>query len=379
MSTHWLPRFTVIFLTLLTAAGAQSNTPAEAIALEQKGRLPQAAEAWRSFIAAHPRDAAAYASLGVVLAKQQEYPEAVTAYKKALSLDPRLPGIELNLGLAEFKQGHFHAAIVPLEAVVAKDSGNFQARTLLGLSYYGDKQFAKAIESLKVVVQADPANTEMQQVMAQSCLWAGQYQCALDGFRQILTTQPNSAAAHVLIGEALDGLGKTQEAITEFQRAVQVAPHEPNVHFGLGFLYWKTQDYKKAQEEFQAELANVGDSAQAWAYLGDTEMKLGNREKAALDLNKAIQLHSDIRLAYIDRGILLLEEKKYKDAIADFRKAIEIDPGQPDAHYRLARVYQALGESSEAEKEFALVRQLRQELDTRLTPKMSSEPPALQP
>src|SRR5580765_7726945 len=142
MSTHWLSKLAVIFLALLATSWAQSNTPAAAVALEQKGDWPQAAQAWRSFIAAHPRDAAAYASLGVVLAKQQKYPEAVTAYKKALSLDARLPGIELNLGLAEFKQGHFHAAIVPLEAVVAKDSGNFQARTLLGLSYYGDKQFA---------------------------------------------------------------------------------------------------------------------------------------------------------------------------------------------------------------------------------------------
>jgi tetratricopeptide (TPR) repeat protein len=379
MPTHWLSKLTVIFLALLATSWAQSNTPAAAVALEQKGDLPQAAQAWRSFIAAHPRDAGAYASLGVVLAKQQKYPEAAAAYKKALSLDPKLPGIEMNLGLAEFKQGHFHAAIEPLKAVASRDAGNFQAHTLLGLSYYGDKQYVKAIESLKVAVQVDPANVELQQIVAQSCLWAGQYQCALDGFRQILMTQPNSAAAHVLIGEALDGLGKTPEAIAEFRLAAQVSPREPNVHFGLGFLYWKSQDYEKAKAEFRAELANDGDSAQAWAYLGDTEMKLGNREAAASDLNKAIQLRSDIRLAYIDRGIMLSEENKYKDAIADFRKAIELDPGQPDAHYRLARAYQALGESTEAEKEFKRVQQLRQELDTRLTPKMSSAPPALQP
>jgi len=379
MSTHRIPTLTIVLLALLSMARAQTSTPAEAIALEQKGDLPQAADAWRSFIAAHPRDAAAYASLGVVLARQQRYPEAVTAYKKALSLDSKLPGIELNLGLAEFKQGHFRAAIVPLKAVVARDAGNVQARTLLGLSFYGDKQFAEAVATLKVVVQANPDNAQLQQVMAQSCLWSGQYQCALDGFQQILRTQPNSAAAHVLIGEALDGMGKTQEAIAEFKLAAQVAPREPNVHFGLGFLYWKLHEYEKAKEEFQTELANDADNAQAWAYLGDTEMKLGNREKATSGINKALQLRNDIRLAYIDRGILLSEENKHKDALADFRKAIALDPEQPDAHYRLARAYQALGESSEAEKEFALARQLRQELDTKLTPKMSSAPPALQP
>lgn len=372
-------RLAVVFLALVASSWAQSNTPAAALAFEQKGDLPHAAQAWRSFIAVHPRDAGAYASLGVVLAKQQKYPEAVAAYKKALSLDPTLPGIEMNLGLAEFKQGHFHAAIEPLKAVATREPGNFQAHTLLGLSYYSDKQYTKAVESLEVAVQADPTNVELRHIVAQSCLWAGQYQCALDGFRQILLTQPNSAAAHVLVGEALDGLGETPEAIAEFQQAAQVSPHEPNVHFGLGFLYWKSQDYARAKAEFQAELANDGNNAQAWAYLGDTEIKLGNQENAASALNKAIQLQSDIRLAYIDLGIVLSEQNKYKDAIADFRKAVELDPGQPDAHYRLARAYQALGEKNEAEKEFARVQRLRQELDNRLTPKMSSAPPALQP
>src|SRR5437762_5666941 len=47
----------------------------------------------------------AFASLGVILSKEQKYPEAASAYKKALALNPKLPGVQLNLGLAEFKQG----------------------------------------------------------------------------------------------------------------------------------------------------------------------------------------------------------------------------------------------------------------------------------
>jgi hypothetical protein len=39
MSTHWLSKLTVIFLALLATSWAQSNTPAAAVALEQKGIL----------------------------------------------------------------------------------------------------------------------------------------------------------------------------------------------------------------------------------------------------------------------------------------------------------------------------------------------------
>lgn len=371
-------RALALFILLSLTASAQRNSPSNAIALEHEGKLAEAADSWRAFLRQHSNDAAAYASLGVVLSKQQKYTKAVEAYRKALQLNPKLSGIQLNLGLAEFKEGNFHAAIGPLNAVLAKDASNMQARTLLGMSYYGDKQFANAAKHLKVAAQAEPGNGELQHLLAQSCLWAGEYTCALDGFRQIQQSQPDSAAAHILVGEALDGLGKTPEAITEFQKAVQVSPREPNVHFGLGFLYWKSHQYDQAKQEFETELTNDPGNAQALAYLGDTEMKSGNRESATSLLRKAVALRTDIRIAYIDLGLLLMQDKKHKEAVSEFQEAIKLDPNEPDAHYRLAHAYQALGQTAEAAKEFNLVQKLHAESDIKLTPKMSSAPPALQ-
>jgi len=366
----------LILFSVVTAA--QKDSAADAILLEREGKLAESADAWRIFIRQHANDASAYASLGVVLSKQQRYAEAVGAYKKALQLNPKLPGIRMNLGLAEFKQGHFRAAIAPLNTALANDAGNMQARTLLGMSYYGDKQFGNAAKHLQVAAASDPDNPELQHLLAQSCLWAGQYQCAVDGFRQLLRVQPDSAATHILVGEALDGLGKTPEAIAEFEEAARVSPREPNVHFGLGFLYWKSHEYEKAKLAFETELRNDPDNAQALAYLGDTEMELGNREQATSLLTKAVALKSDIRIAHIDLGVLLLQDKRYKEAVSEFQKAIKLDPKQPDAHYRLAHAYQGLGQTAEADKEFQLVQQLHAERDTKLTPKMSSAPPALQ-
>src|SRR5205807_10389613 len=91
----------------------QASGPSDAAALEQQGKFFEAAEIWRAVTEHNPHDAAAFASLGIDLARQQKYAEAVPAYQKALALNPRLPGIQLNLGLAEFKQGHFEAAIAP--------------------------------------------------------------------------------------------------------------------------------------------------------------------------------------------------------------------------------------------------------------------------
>jgi tetratricopeptide (TPR) repeat protein len=81
---------------------AQQSFPSDAIGLEQQGKLAEAATAWRSIVARNPKDAAAFASLGLVLSEQEQYAEAVPAYRRAIALNPKLRGVSLNLGLALF-------------------------------------------------------------------------------------------------------------------------------------------------------------------------------------------------------------------------------------------------------------------------------------
>jgi tetratricopeptide (TPR) repeat protein len=364
-----------LFLLPLCVSG-QKSSPAKALALEQQGRLAEAAQVWRAVTQRDPKDAAAFASLGVVLSKEQKYVDAASAYRRAIALNPKLPGVQLNLGLAEFKQGHFQTAVAPFSAAAAADPHNFQARMLLGFSYYGAGRFADAAKHLQIAAKSDPANTELHQVLAQSCLWAKQYSCALDEFRQILQQDPDSPAAHVLTGQALDGLGKTSDAIAEFQAAAKVAPREPNIHFGLGYLYWKSHQHDEAKREFENELSIDSGHAQALAYLGDIEMKRDNPEAALSFLGRATQLKDDIRIAYLDMGTILAQQKRYDEAVVALQRAVKLDPAQPDAHYRLAHVFQDMGKAAESQREFAQVRELHEKADD-LVRKMSASPPPL--
>lgn len=370
--------FSAVLATAQTAQTLQTATPSEALALEQQGKLAEAEKTWRQITQANPHDAAAFASLGLVLSKQRKYEQAVSAYRKAIALDPKLPGLHLNWGLAEFKQEHFEAAIVPLSVALTADPRNMQVLTLLGLSCYGAKRFANAAKYLELPAKSDPANTELHSVLAQSCLSAKQYSCALAEFRQILEHDPDSAAAHMLSGEALDGLGRTVEAIPEFEAAAKTAPHEPNVNFGLGYLYWKLHKYDEAKSAFENELTIDPAHAQALAYLGDIELKRNQSEKALPLLNQAIQLRDDIRIAYVDIGAILSTQKKYPEALAALLQAEKLDPAQPDAHYRLARLYRAMGNTAAAQREFARVNELHEKAED-VASKMSGTSPPVVP
>jgi len=358
---------------------AQTPSPGRAIALERKGDLSGAEREWRLWLHDHPKDAEAFASLGVLLSKEGKYKDAASAYRKALAVNAKLPGIQLNLGLAEFKQGEFEAAIAPFRSALAAEPNNMQARTLLGLSYYGTKRFDEAVKHLEIAARSDATNIQLHQVLAQSCLWAKKYSCALDEFRKIQEQDPDSAASHVLTAEALDGLGRTTEAIAEFQAAAKVAPREPNVHFGIGYLYWKQHKYDEAKRALEEELAIDSANPQAIAYLGDIAMKQSDPEKALPLLKKAVQLKGDLRIAHLDMGILLAGRKEFPEALAALRRAEELDPSQPDAHYRMGKIYQQMGNSAASEKELAKVRELHEKDAGDIVREMSNSPPPLKP
>jgi len=343
----------------------------QALAFEHQGQWSEAAAAWRQVLTQRPKDAAACGHLGIALAHEGDYSGAAEAYRRALALNPRMTGLDLDLGLALFKQGKLQEAIAPLKRAAAAAPRSQQPRILLGMSYFGSAQYAAAVPYLRFALQQSPQNQELRSVLAQACLYARQFQCTLDQYKQIVAANPDSAPAHMLAGEADDGLNNTAAAVAEFQAAEMVAPREPNVHFGLGYLFLKQHKFDAAAREFQLELDNDPNHAQALAWLGDTQMKLQQPAAAQATLQRAVQLPGAARMAFVDLGILLADAGRNDEAAANFQHAIQMDPSQVDAHWRLARLYQSEGKRAEAQAEFAKSAALHQHQDESLVKQMT--------
>jgi len=167
----------------------------------------------------------------------------------------------------------------------------------------------------------------------------------------------------MLTGEALDGLYKTDDAIAEFETAEKLAPQEPNVHFGLGYLYWEKKRYADAEREFKAELALDPGHAQALAYLGDISLKNNDLDSAKRFLQQSTSLQKNLRIAYLDLGNVLMQQEHYQEALAAFKHAEKLNPTEPDAPYRLGRIYTKTGNSQLAAQEFAKVKKLHKQKD----------------
>jgi tetratricopeptide (TPR) repeat protein len=356
------------------SASAGDNQRQTAFALEQQGDIVGAEAAWRAVVKVHPANAEAYAHLGLLEARYEHYAEAVPLYRKALALDPAMPGLRLNFGLSLFKSGALKEAIeifTPLLKSQPPSSPEaLRLITLIGLAQYGVGEYAAAVPNLKKATASDPQNLPFRLALAHSCLWSKQYQCVLDVYHEILTLNAESAEADMLAGEALDEMKDNAGAAEQFRAAVKADPREPNVHFGLGYLLWGLLKYEEAAQEFQAELANNPDHAQALTYLADTDMQLGHPEAAPPLLEKALRIDPAITLAHVDLGILYADAGRKGDALRELKIAENLRPNDVNVHWRLARFYQASGRIDEAKAEFEKVRGLQKADDATIFSKL---------
>jgi len=338
-----------------------------AIALEQQGKTTDAEIAWRSLLKLEPRSAEAYAHLGFLESHQEHYRQAIPLYRKALALDPKMPALRMNLGLALFKGRQLRDALRIFEDLLTNEPPSSaeaqRLTTLIGLSHYGLDQYAEAVPYLKQATASDPQNLPFRLILAHSCLWSKQYQCVLDVYHQILLLNAESAEADMLAGEALDEMQDHAGAIEQFRSAVKANPKEPNVHFGLGYLLWTQSQYEEAAQEFQAELANVPNNAQALAFLADSKMKLNEREAPLPLLKKAAAIDPELEIAHIDLAALYADSGRNLQAISELKIAAKLKPNDVNVHWRLARLYQAMGRKDEAKIEFDKTKSLTKAAD----------------
>lgn len=362
-----------IFGILLAAvlslgAAAPVVSPEQARMLEQRGDWAAAAAAWQALAQASPGDYRLWTDLGVALAHEKHYTEAVAAYRKALRLQPAATATQMDLGIAFFKQGDFAHAAAAFQSP-AKIPGNTQAGILLALSLYGAHDYQAAIPHLENLAAASPDNSELLEALAESYLYTRQFAKAKQEFEIMLRRNPNSPGVHMLLAQADDSLNRTAGAVAEL-RAALAHGYVPNAHFGIGYIAWRDKRYDEAATEFRRELASAPRHAQALAYLGDVLLRSHDPSARAM-LEQAAALDDSIPIAHLDLGILDAGARQNASARKQFERAIALAPDDADAHYRLARLYQAEGETEEAKAQLAVVTRLHEARHEHLIEKIS--------
>lgn len=124
-----------------------------------------------------------------------------------------------------------------------------------------------------------------------------------------------------------------------------------------------TQDVKKLfeQKKFEEITTQLTDEklshiekekpAEYYIWRGNAWYNQKNDDKAIADYNKAIEIDPQYALAFYNRGFAQGNIKEYNNAIEDYRKALAIDPNIIGAHVAMSSALRALKKYEDAIKE----------------------------
>jgi protein O-GlcNAc transferase len=154
-------------------------------------------------------------------------------------------------------------------------------------------------------------------------------------YRQILKADPAYADAAYCLGTIAEGEGRREEAVSLYRDAVKAKPEEPTFLFALGNQYYRARRLEEAVQTLGRGLKLRPGDVDGRKDYGLCLMELGSWEEALTALEPLAAAHKEMFSACANLAIVYRQLGRIQDAIAQFRKAIELDPDHLDAQNSL--------------------------------------------
>ncbi|HIE47381.1 TPA: tetratricopeptide repeat protein [Candidatus Bipolaricaulota bacterium] len=188
-----------------------------------------------------------------------------------------------------------------------------------GLAVYHLEMGARALD--EALVPVFPDRLAPEQVVD-----AGRLAAGMEHLVAALRWDPRNVQALRMLARGYVSLGETEAALVVLRRALALQPRNPVLHLELGDVYDSLGDVEAAVREYEA--GRIGSrslpAAANYLKLAEAQIQVGSGEQA----------------------------------IALWRKALEMDPGNLYALYRLAKIHQDLGDEEHAAEYRRRLRQL---------------------
>ena len=232
-----------------------------------------------------------------------------------------------------------------------------------------------AIQHYKQAIALKPDYAEAYFFMGVSYCGLDRYEDAIEAYTRCLVLNPQDAKVHCYIGNAyrsqahsgnLDKPRKMKrsdiqdifrKAVDAYSRALTIDSNYAEAWYGKGDAFDAIGKYLEAIEAFKKTIALKPDDAPAWFNLGSSYYKLGQWDEANAAFRESLRLEPNGLFADLGRkSITLIQSKEEADrrsaeiarVIEPLQRAVDANPRDAAAWYRLGAAYEKFGERTRA-------------------------------
>ncbi len=288
-----------------------------------QGRHERGAELIRQALEVMPDNATFLGNLGVVLRNAGRIEEAIAAYRRSLELTPDAPDTHFNLGKSLKLKGDVAGAEREYRRAIEIDSRRpspYLSLTNL-LAERGD--VAGAIDVAGQAAARCPSSVQAHLNLGAMLKRAERPEEALASYRRAVEAGPNNVEALCKLGSTLIGRHKIEEGRALIERARALAPEDGEVHNAIGIWCKTVGETAKAVEAYRKAIACKPDNGAAHGNLAMALKDQGRLSEALEHVDRALALQPGSRESLVNKGGVLMSLGRLDDADACLREALD--------------------------------------------------------
>lgn len=297
------------------------------------------AEAFARDLEAELNNPELYIAQGQIHAEKGEWKDANHCFQQAVSLDNSNASAWFHLGQSLQELGQPEPASECFLRVVSIDSSHVPSFRSLGNSYRASGNLQAAIKMFQRAWVLEPSDRETSLALGLCYREDGKIAEALEQLTILADQNPDWGPARLELGRLLYATDQVERARSEFAAARRLMPTNPDALFNLASASHELGMLADAEEAYEQLLVVMPEHAKAHhnlAYLWLMQDRLVEAEEHLL----AAIAHEPWAPSFLLLGTVLERTGRLKEAIAQYQKALELSPRNPDASIALASALQ---------------------------------------
>lgn len=302
-----------------------------------------------------------------------ESDRTISSINEEILADPNNSDLYIDRSRRHVAIGDLNSAFNDVNRAIEIDSTNADHYFELGSLYYQIGKVGEAKYALERAMDLDPEHTDAKLEMAEVFFVLTNHDRAMSMINEALRVDDQIAKAYFLKGLIYKEQGNSSLSKSSFQTVTELDPENVEAFNLLGMIYAGERDslaleyyntalsidstsrevlYNRAfflQEDLRAEAAlqayddllrhhpgtAVAHFNQGYVYMG----LMSDPESGINSYTEAIRLNPSYFQAYTNRAVCLEEIGRREQAVADYNKALEIEPNFEPALKGLNRLH----------------------------------------
>ena len=235
---------------------------------------------------------------------------------------------------------------------------------VIGFAYGKTGQPAPAVAAFQKALQLDPGNEDYYLDFAQML---GDYEAngqAIQVLQWGVAAHSDSARLYEGLALAYINAKRLDEGRGAAEKAIELDPKQESAYSTFAIVCETEKDWPALLDKALRLQKLDPEDYRGWYYeaLARTELPQGiqaaGSSQVVASLRRAIDLEPDFPMAHFQLGKFYLEQKNYNQATEELKRAVELKPDYLEAHFLLATAYRKAGDLPHSQEQLEIHRKL---------------------